>query len=539
MKRKYLKFTSILLLASLVLSSCQSSKKTEIKVRSKDKSTVETEETESRITEDTDDTDPGIVVIESNLYTDADAPIVVDWDNYQKAEIKENVFERKSEDYIGEFVPSNDYGAVLPFEATYATVSEVEYEDYIQYSYYSYGLMDSQGRIICDPIFSNAYKSYGNLVIVATGDGEDKKYGAIKNDGSKFTGTKYGVFRLMYDQDLNVYVEKTVNLDLNSIDDQGLLESLEYAKESGYELLFEDIGIVRLLDRSHVIGEFWGYYFEIDLDTGKFRSTSDFFDTDLGVGGEYGDRYLTDRDGNQISDSYTDVAYGVPLPIFYKNGYYYGLDSEGNEVQKFPKTDYLDYVSYDEYVIIKTGSDKWTLFDKDFNEIGVYESDWQIYPNEWSQRSRVASDPVYVLDKGNIIDPFTGEVLLEDVPDAYYFFVGDEFVAAQTDSGFVVSNGRKFGPNEYWSTTTDLVTGKEYMICCDYDHDIRIYDVAADEIIEVNSDGYVDSYYVSIADGNAYFYSYSSDTTYMYDFTDVDEPQLLFRYHSADPLGDD
>ena len=553
MKNKYLKLTSLVLLSSLVLSSCQSSKKTDIKVRTKDKITEETEEKETETT-DTEDTEPRIVTIESNLYTDAEAPIVVDWDNYQKAEQKENVFERKSEDYIDKFVTSNDYGTVLPFQATYATVREAEYEDYVQYAYQSYGLIDNQGRIICDPIFSEAYVTYGNTVIVATGSGEDKKFGAITADGTKFTGIKYDrIIRLseqkyyyaitgnkvtIFNEDLSIYTEKTLELDFNSLDDQDLIESLERAKEEGYGVELEDIYIIRVLDKSHVLGEFWGYDFEIDLNTGKLRETADYFDPNLGVGGTYGDRYLTDKEGNQISDSYTDIAYGSRLPIFYKDGYYVGLDSEGNVVQKFPKTDYLDFVTFDEYMIVNTDTNKWTLFDTEFNAIGVYEATQQIYPSTWEQGYRGGSGLVYVLDQGNIIDPFTGEVLLEDVPFAYSVFIGNECVAASTADGYVLSNGRTFPSDEYWETRTDLITGKEYMIYTE-DHTVRIYDVAADDITDIEIDGYADSYYVTITDGNVYFNSYYTDATYLYDFTDVDEPQLLFRYYYIDPLGDD
>lgn len=557
MKRKYLKFTSLLLLSSLILSSCQSSKKNEIKVRAKEKTAEEIEDTESEITEDTEDTEdtePRIVTIESNLYTDAEAPIVVNWDNYQKAEIKENVFERKSEDYIGKFTPSNDYGMVMPFKATYATVSEAEYEDYTQHAYESYGLVDSQGRIICDPIFSEASMAYGKLVIVATGSGEDMKYGAIKADGTMFTGTKYDEFRQLYEQkyyyaytgnkltvfneDLSIYFEKTVEPDFESANDQNLMDYVEYAQEGGYDVGLEDFYIIRVLDKSHVVAELWGYTYEIDLDTGKLRSSADYFNPDLGIGGEYGNRYLTDKEGNQISDSYMDIAYGSRLPIFYKDGYYFGLDSEGNEIQKFPKTDYLNFVTFDEYMIINTDSNKWTLFDADFNEIGVYESTQQIYPNYWEDGGRGGLGLVYVLDNGNIIDPFTGDVLMENVPNAYTVVIGDEFIAASTADGTVVSNGRVFPSYEYWDTRTDHVSGKEYMVYSDVGV-VQIYDVAADEIIKIDTEGYVDNYYICIADGNVYFYSYYPEVTYVYDFTDVEEPQLLFRYYTTDPLGED
>ena len=203
MKRKFLKFASLLILSSLVLSSCQSSKKTEIKVRAKDRVTDETEDTEEPETDMTDDNgEPRVVTLESNLYTDAEAPIVVDWDNYQKSETKENVFERKSEDYMDKFDPSSDYGAVFPYQATYSTVSVVGYEDDSDYyAYQSYGLIDARGRIICDPIFSEAYLSYDKLLIVAQGYGEDMKYGAILADGSGYTGTKFDRVLRVYGQD--------------------------------------------------------------------------------------------------------------------------------------------------------------------------------------------------------------------------------------------------------------------------------------------------------------------------------------------------
>ena len=557
MKRKFLKFVSILILSSLVLSSCQSSKKTEIKVRTKDRVTDETEDTDEPETDMTEDTDgTRVVTLESNLYTDAEAPIVVDWENYQKSETKENVFERKSEDYMDRFVPSSDYGAVLPYQATYSTVSVVGYEDDSDYyAYQSYGLIDAQGRIICDPIFSEAYLSYDKLLIVAQGYGEDMKYGAILTDGSGYTGTKFDRVMRVYGQDyyygytsdkitvfdsnLNVYLERSFTLDINNIDDPSIVESMEEMHEEyGFEPDVNDMYISRIIDKSHFVADYWGYTFLVDLNTGKLTKTADYFNPDLGLGGDYGDYYLTDKDGNQISDNYYNIVYGSRLPIFGDTkGNYYGLDPEGNVIYEFLNCDYLDYILYDEYMLIKTDYDGWTLFDKDFNEIGTYEAEEQIYVYSWYYDDKL--EDIYLLDDGNVINPLTGEILIEDVSEASSVYIGDEcIVVFNSSKGYILSNGTIFSSYEYWDMTRDIVTGKEYMVKGD-DYGVSIYDVAADETFEIWIGSYIDSYSISIADGNACFCSYYPNTTYVYDFTDVDEPQLLFRYYCTNPIGDD
>ncbi|MCR5805287.1 MAG: hypothetical protein K6G47_13620 [Clostridia bacterium] len=557
MKRKYLKFTSLLLLSSLILSSCQSSKKTDIKVRTKDKVSEETDEPDGTETETTDDTEPRVVTIESNLYSDAEAPIVVDWDNYQKAETKENVFERKSEDYISEFVPSSDYGAVFPYQATYSTVGVAEYEDNSDYhAYESYGLVDSEGRIICDPIFSNAYVSYNGMIFVATGYGEDSKVGFITADGTQFTGVKYDSYGSVYSQDyfyaygngkvtifnpdMSVYLEKSFNVDFSSIDDEQVLEEIESMKEYGYEIEPEDVYVSDVLDNSHLIIEFWGYYFVLDLNTGKLIRTETVCSySGVLVGSKDGVYYLMDKDGNQISDTYINTVYGSIFPILVDNeGNYCGLDSEGNIVRDLGKHSYLEYLTLGDYMLIKIENNEWTMFDKDFNDIGVFKSSEAVYLSSWSKQDRIGEDLIYVLDDGDIKDPFTGEIIIEDVPDAYNIYIGNECSAAYTSDGMVLSNGKKFSSYEYWDTTADIVTGKEYMTMTD-DYSVKIYDVASDEIIEIRVGCYVDSYSVSIADGNVYFYSYYDEATYIYDFTDVDEPQLLFVYYYTNPLGDD
>lgn len=558
MKRKYLKFTSLLLLSSLVLSSCQSSKKTDLKVRTKANISIETiepGETESETTDEPEDTEPRVVTIESNLYSDAEAPIVVNWDNYQKAETKENVFERKSEDYIDEFVPSSEYGAVFPYEATYSIVQQAQYEDSSHYAYYSYGLIDSQGRIICDPIFSEAYKFHG-MIVVATGEGEEKKYGIISADGTKFSGIKYDSFVNLYYQDyfyaygdgkvtvfnpdMSVYMERTFNVDFDNIEDEEILQSIESMKEYGMELGYDDIYIARIIDKSHFIIEFWGYYFVLELDTGKLiRTATSYYNPNALVVGEYGNYYLADRDGNQISDSYPGIAYGSVFPIFIDDkGNYVGLDSEGNVVRDFGKFDYFDYVSLGDYLLIKTGYSEWTMIDEDYNEIGVFNSYNAVYAYTWSELDQAGDDLIYVADNGDIKDPFTGDIIMEDASDATTVYIGNECIAAYTSTGMVLSNGTKFSQYEYWTTTSDIVTGKEYLTTTD-DYRVRIYDVAADEIIDVWIGEYVESYSVLIADGNVCFSSYNSDATYLYDFTDVEEPELLFVYYYTNPLGDD
>ena len=97
---------------------------------------------------------------------------------------------RLSDEVITDFKPSSDYGAVIPFLG-------VDNQDNGNEGQALYGLMDKNGRIICDPVFDNAFVLEDGSVCVMqyerntqAQDGEVFR-GIISKDGSSYTGLKY------------------------------------------------------------------------------------------------------------------------------------------------------------------------------------------------------------------------------------------------------------------------------------------------------------------------------------------------------------
>ena len=131
MKKKLLLPITTLLVTGIALSSCSTFKQ-DLEKRKKDREAEQTAEKTTEVTEteatETEATtteattteattvEPSVITIESNMYTDEEAPIVVDWDNYQSADNPTpNVYTRMSEEQIDTFTASDEYGMVLPF----------------------------------------------------------------------------------------------------------------------------------------------------------------------------------------------------------------------------------------------------------------------------------------------------------------------------------------------------------------------------------------------------------------------------------------
>lgn len=107
-----LKKISAVFLSAVLTFSVSCSRITE--ETAEDTETTSEEETEETTVEDTSVTttsETSAAITEP----DTDAPVAVDWDNYQKPE--EYVFTRLSEEKLT-FEPSEEYGAVFPYLAT-------------------------------------------------------------------------------------------------------------------------------------------------------------------------------------------------------------------------------------------------------------------------------------------------------------------------------------------------------------------------------------------------------------------------------------
>ena len=549
MKRNSLKVLSLLLMSCMIMSSCSSSKRRDIKVRNK-QATDPTEETV--VDETTDETDetfepqsPAVTTIP------ADAPVAVDWDNYQAPEKKQDKYTRISDDPITDFVPSDEYGMIYPFLASRGNSAYVdEYETGMSYhGFESYGLCDKEGRIVCDPVFSNAYVINDSIILVYKNDGEKDKYGFISIDGSKYTGLIYDhIYYLdgenmcalangrisVIDPDLNVLTDKPFNIDLYNSDDLK-----EMAEEYGIELEKENISIIRFYDESHFLFYYLGETFLADLDTGNMvRCYGACYGGDVIVLGDYGAFYLADINGNPISDDYETMLYSADFPIFEDaNGNYVGMDRQGNVVYEFGTSDSLYSYSYDECFIV-FDDDDCLVFDMDFNLIKKYEHAKYLFSYEWTGKYwDTNKEPYLLMDDGDIINAHTGETVYEDAKeDVERIYVSDDLIVCQDNYAVYVSNGDEYSGMIYdFEVSVDIQTGKVFIAeYNDYNKTMILHDLTDDKEIDIYTVPYI--YRMNICDGKCIMYG--EDVTFGFDING-DEPQEIFRYYCIDPLVDD
>lgn len=546
MKRNSLKVLSMILMSCMIMSSCSSSKRRDIKVRNK-QAPDPTEETV--VDETTDETfepqSPEVTTIP------ADAPVAVDWDNYQAAEKKQDIYTRISDDPITDFVPSDEYGMIYPFLASRSNSAYVdEYETGISYhGFESYGLCDKEGRIVCDPVFSNASVINDSIILVYKNDGEKDKYGLISIDGSKYTGLIYDhIYYLngenmcalangrisVIDPDLNVLTDKPFNIDLYNSDDLK-----EMAEEYGIELEKENISIMRFYDESHFLFYYLGETFLADLDTGNMvRCYGACYGGDVIVLGDYGAFYLADINGNPISDDYETMLYSADFPIFEDaNGNYVGMDRQGNVVYEFGTSDSIYSYSYDECFIV-FDDDDCLVFDMDFNLIKEYGHAKYLFSYEWTGKYwDTNKEPYLLLDDGDIINAFTGETVYEDAKeDVERIYVSDDLIVCQDNYAVYVSNGDEYSGMIYdFEVSVDIQTGKVFI--AEYNDDnktMTLHDLTDDKEIDIYTVPYI--YRMNICDGKCIMYG--EDVTLGFDING-DEPQVIFRYYCIDPLVDD
>lgn len=565
MKKKLLLPLSTLLLAGIALTSCSTFKQ-DLEKRKKDSETepaatemsetteaeasdvteteeTTTEETTEATTEDTTPVEPSIVTIESNVYTAAEAPIVVDWDNYQAQGAKpadSNKFTRYSDEYIDGFTPMEDYGAVFPYLATtsHGSVANSDFsyfeDDYAVFD--SYGLCDSQGRIICDPMFSDVRSLYcsGNLVL-EVGEYPEKKMGLINPAGTKYTQLVYdhinansgGIYArsgntlTVYDEELNVVMRTPFNINY---------DSFKYGDVESY-----DIDVYRVIDQEHCIIDL-GQDVRYVLNTATGEVAADQFIIQLyndpNIKADHNDEgyYLADLSGNRISDIYNDYKYTESYPIFTDaSGKSFGLDSQGQVIKEFGKLDAYTITNVGDYLLVISPTGPATLYDKDFNEIAT-TSDSNGHSTGWSPRPITAP---YIKDGDNIINGLTGEVAIENAKTtSVYYSTGDYVVAVGFSSGttYILPGNRKIetGKNKRSNMPYDTVTETPYIIVFDTDH-IDVYNVKTDKTSTIDA-SFSQSYPAVIRNGVLYIRSYN--TTKLYDLNSGDE---IFSFTASDP----
>ena len=540
---KIVTIISVILVICFVVPSCTSTEKKKSRSRSE-----ETEETTKDTPEETDNTQK-VLVLESAINDSNNPPVKVDWSNYQPADQDTNICTRLSEDYISDFIPSDDYGTVFPYVGTintqyYATDGQVtDYES--DYRDYSYGFFDENGRIICDSVFASIWEIEGFSCYKVVKDVHGElMYGLVNASGSRYTGLKYRniVYAIgelyawneecmdVYNDDLDIVSSVHINLDMSKL--------AAYSPELA-DVSINDINIYGQLDDDHVeLSVFPGNYFDVlrlDVNTGELSEYYPglFRDPNIGVRNDDNGVYMCDINGNRLSDYYFGFLYEADTFIFFdKEENCYGLNSRGEVIKELGKLDVTECAHFKDYFVVVSDEGEVTLYDYDFNSYGSFRSDRCLRIVHWGVKYAEIDDP-YVMDDGDIIDPFTGEVIIEDVPGARNVYMDDGIMAASDWDTYYLSNGKTFPQTYRVELKADMLLGDLYVLVAEDDH-LEIYNASKD--IEYSIDGEFSVRDVDILNDN--LVSYYDGVTTLYDISDPDNPIIVFQYQSIDPFAD-
>lgn len=136
-----------------------------------------TEESETTVVE----TEPVVVEETVNMYEEGEEPVKTYFDKIDTGADSSSsdvlTYKRLSDDPITEFVPSTNNGPVFGFVGTSTDyISNDEFEEHFRF--YIYGLVDSTGTIVCDPIYS----------VISNNFFKDGYYTERKVDGILYAG---------------------------------------------------------------------------------------------------------------------------------------------------------------------------------------------------------------------------------------------------------------------------------------------------------------------------------------------------------------
>ncbi|MBR3057654.1 MAG: hypothetical protein IKG93_06745 [Clostridiales bacterium] len=288
---------ALVLAFSTALTSC--AKNSELEKTSELSSGTQTSETSSEITEttsispsetesvstttttteetSTETTEPSETSSETSSAPDGGTPtkVKVNWDSYEKAEHSDPIVTRLREEPVEDFITSSDYGHVMPFCAAHGE-SEYMYDDEIAVRY---GFIDAKGRLVCDGVFSDCYRTTGGYTVYkavpsTSGETDKRVMGYLSSDGSFYTGTNYD--SCFYRGD-NLYLIKLtssgvsyVSLDMTSrkMSEEKSLRLDDLLKDDDFYFYFEGARIVD--DRYFVsVGEQGEVLCIFDGETGK------------------------------------------------------------------------------------------------------------------------------------------------------------------------------------------------------------------------------------------------------------------------------
>ena len=562
MKKKLLLPLSTLLLAGIALSSC-STVKQDVEKRRQDRensteTTVEetaaadTTETEATTSEETttEETtvEPSVITVESNMYSDEEAPIVVDWDNYQSADKKPNVFTRMSDEPIDDFTPSEEYGYVMPYIGTRYNgeiVNSPEYEDGTTRTMDKYGFCDSNGRIITDPVFDNvslftntANDQYGPYYI-QQGQYPNCKYGLMNIEGTVYTGCVFDHVDLSYSKGEQKIFARS-NGELSIFDSE-----LNLIKTLKYKIVFDDstwlkdeseLSISAVIDDRHIlICTEYGEYYYVDITTGKiadFQPCIWFEEYNLLITqtreGKEILYQLRDGQGNVIEEGFAGFAHTNVYPVFKDdNGSYHIYDGQGIDRYSYKPAEMTSLRKIGDDLLVKIDKETYCLLDKDFNVI-----DHEV-KGVLNVRGN-GDDCLYINNNGFVTDYFTNEKILNGfTKDATVYKYEDitAIVAKESDlKEVILSNGKTVNIRgaRRFSFSRDNATGKLYMISV-YNDKVLLYDIEEDT--EVTLDLQISPFSTCefhISDNR--FYYLDADARGIYDITDPDSIKTIFYY---------
>jgi len=342
-----------------------------------------TEATSEETSEDTSAT-------ESTSETTSDSSssgVKAHWDAYQgSAEKPEPVVRRIQEDPIEDFVPSSDYRRVLPFCGI--TANE---EDY-WYDQSKYGFIDADGRLICDPIYSEInYLDDGYIVSKYTEEhGNKGKFlcGFLSADGSFYSGAIYdtyqdngdliylfqvtdsGISYVTFDRKTS-QVSEAKNLKLDLDPDEIPLEGIRIKKDR-YIAFIDDYGFV-----FHIYDGKTGKEVPLAIESDSYSAHPHFFKNVLyyyiyGEDGEPDKSYFYTIDGELLYENPKFYSpYSSDTILLERTDDLALLDEDGNATSTIPKDSLPSYesiVPWNEYYLFYTSSSI-EVYDQDFKPV--------------------------------------------------------------------------------------------------------------------------------------------------------------------------
>lgn len=246
--KKTRSFVSILLAWTMISSLLATTgcKKEQASVSTSLSSSEPVEQTTTRAT--TKPTTVETTEVETSSVPREYSSIKTDWSNYgPPQEYAKPVYTRLSENYITEFQPSSEYGAIFPYLGASNRTHKSSSQMIVKY-----GFFDRNGQIICDPIFNEIKQVNGGYLLYqypGTGDGQqDVNVGYVTHDGSFFTGMSY---------DRTQYDAQTGQLLLIAYTDTGFsvtpFDTITASYGESYTLLvpFEQFDVERTFDDIH------------------------------------------------------------------------------------------------------------------------------------------------------------------------------------------------------------------------------------------------------------------------------------------------